>query len=313
MLPDLPDGPISHYDSYGRERVPTYLVPLDPECKIPVVYEELWGSQVMEPESGRYNMSRSPQDVVDAAYDEVLSTVNQATMFDIDPAGRLMMLLTDDVTGLPYWKTVDSPAENLALYQKLMKDGCFTPTANTELDTGVASQLSTDGFGYLVCGDGDADIPDNEDYLRAASFVAGAGDKTGRFNVDLLIYLNNRLDINDVIWSPNKKEVTIHYYDFQSFDYDRDFTHSGTIATLLQPVDDNDPDETDFSVVDTLIYEKIFTDDWPDGVAGVDMDTPIVNFVRAVDDSLAIIYYIHNYAVPENPVEPVEEPVYVTE
>ena len=309
---ELPgDSGVSHYDSYGRERLPTYLIPLDPECKIPVTYESTWGSHVMEAESGRFNISRSPQAVMDAAYAEVLNTINQASEFALDPAGRLMMVLLDE-DGLPYWKTIDSPSENLALYQKLLWDGCFTATADVALTQ--MAQLSADGFDYLVCADDAvAEDPDDEDFLRAAAFLAGAGDKTGRITVDLVAYLNNRLAVNDIIWTANKKEIqSIGYYDFQGFAYDRSGTHFNTVATLLQPHTEN-PAETQFdTTLAVYIYDKIFTHDWPTGntSAAADMNTPIVNFVRAADDSLAIIYYIHNYAVPVNPVEPVTEPVY---
>lgn len=308
VLPGPPD--VSHYDSYGRERLPTYLIPLDPECKIPVTYESTWGTHVMEAESGRFNISRSPQAVMDAAYEEVLNTINQASQFDLDPAGRLMMVLLDE-EGAPYWKTIDSPSENLALYQKLLWDGCFTATADIALTN--AAQLTADGFDYLVCADETvAEEPDDEDFLRAAAFLAGAGDKTGRITVDLLVYLNNRLGVNDIIWTANKKGIeSIGYYDFQGFAYDRNATHFYTFATLLQPISEAE-NETQFEITVVDIYDKIFTHDWPTGLisSDVDMDTPIINFVRAADDSLAIIYYIHNYAVPVNPVEPVVEPVY---
>ena len=52
-LPD-PNG-IYYYDSYGRKRIPTYLIPLDPECNIPDIYADSWGTEVIETDSGSYN------------------------------------------------------------------------------------------------------------------------------------------------------------------------------------------------------------------------------------------------------------------
>jgi len=115
---------VHYYDSYGRERIPTYLIPLDPECNIPDIYADSWGTEVIETDSGRFNLARSPQSVLNAAYEEVLSIFNQAQAFSLDPAGRIVVDLTkiDDAgEAQPYSKTIDSPLENLALYQRLMQ------------------------------------------------------------------------------------------------------------------------------------------------------------------------------------------------
>lgn len=93
-----------------------------------------WTDLIDEVEFGRLNLSRSPEAVLQAAFDEAISSINNADKVEIDAAGRL--LLTTDIyeefdTGLTceaklietVTKAIDSPLENLALYVKLMQDG----------------------------------------------------------------------------------------------------------------------------------------------------------------------------------------------
>ncbi|AEI14293.1 hypothetical protein Flexsi_0615 [Flexistipes sinusarabici DSM 4947] len=71
-------------------------------------------------------------------------------------------------------------------------------------------------------------------------------------------------------------------------------------------------------VYGTTIFDKRFGYNWPAGECSVgadsyypydnvDANTPIINFVRAADDALTIIDYIHNYELPAYPLEPVSE------
>jgi len=309
---------IGYYDSYGRERIPTYLIPLDPECNIPDVYADSWGTQVMEADSGRFNLARSPQAVMDSAYEEAIATCNQALAFSLDAAGRIVLELpTLDTSGEPttYLKTIDSPRENLALYQRVMQNGCLPATENIALSQGAVNLLNSSGMGHLVCGE--VNTPDSQDFLRAASFLGGAGDKTGRVTVDLVVYLNNRLEVNEIIWSANKQDVTIGYFNFQGASYNRGQTHFTSTADLLQPPPGNDPTvyPAYFDVVYNMsVYDKVFTNDWPNGGGNpVMMNTPVINFVRAADDATSIVNYIHNYALPTYPLPPVAEPIYPTE
>lgn len=96
----------------------------------------LWTDLVDEVHFGRLNLSRSPEAVLQAAFDEAINSINSEDTIEIsrDAAGRL--LLTKNVynetildeCGNPIYfglvdKAIDSPLENLALYVKLMKDG----------------------------------------------------------------------------------------------------------------------------------------------------------------------------------------------
>ncbi|MDW7771944.1 MAG: hypothetical protein SCH71_03545 [Desulfobulbaceae bacterium] len=89
---------------------------------------------IQEVSFGRLNLGRSPDAVLDHAFDEAITAINRAKDIALDASGRL--LLTTDVydefltnpDGTPVLietvtKAIDSPLENLALYVKLMKDG----------------------------------------------------------------------------------------------------------------------------------------------------------------------------------------------
>jgi len=101
----------------------------------------LWADLIDEVSFGRLNLSRSPEAVLQASFDEAINSINNADMIEIDATGRL--LLTTDIyaeiatavdTGSDdpicvaekietVTKAIDSPLENLALYVKLMQDG----------------------------------------------------------------------------------------------------------------------------------------------------------------------------------------------
>ena len=95
----------------------------------------LWADLVEEVGFGRLNISRSPQAVLQSAFDEAITSINSAVAIEIDAAGRLLLtrnvydpLLVDPDTGWPLLidtvkKAIDSPLENVALYVKLMQDG----------------------------------------------------------------------------------------------------------------------------------------------------------------------------------------------
>ena len=147
-------------------------------------------------------------------YEVITSIFNQAVTLDdspafsLDPAGRVVVQLpTTDDSGEPqtYLKTIDSPLENLALYQRLMQTGCLPPTDDMPDDEVCSdmskclldetkSLLTASLMEHLICTP-EVPIPEEvdkaKDFLRAASFMAGAGDKNGRIDVDILIYLNN--------------------------------------------------------------------------------------------------------------------------
>lgn len=154
---------------------------------------------VQEVEFGRLNLARAPQAVLDASFDEAISTLNAAKDIRIDASGRLMVTreiyyeFLTNADGTPLLeeteeKAIDSPKENLALYLKLMQDGhLITPAGErvpidfslnggipldqlAAIEDGPSSaprptididKMVSFGLGYLV----DAPDADIEDYI----------------------------------------------------------------------------------------------------------------------------------------------------
>jgi hypothetical protein len=203
---------------------------------------------------GRLNLGRAPDAVIAHGFDEAVNKMNSATDIELDPAGRLMLLI--DGT----WKTIDAPAENLALYVKMMLDGhwitldtdpvepgggggknggppdgngppegdgpsteprpvlgCFDVEGN---DTPLKDELDSLGIGGL-CDDTRTNLDlTNQELQLAASLLAAAADKSGTFTLDSVIYINSVYGINQT--GTLLDEVGLSYYfDFGGFSYGR--------------------------------------------------------------------------------------------
>jgi len=156
-----------------------YQVCLDPACTetaLTVDGEVPEGVTPIEVEFGRANVVRAPEKVTQHSLDEVLAKLAAATTITVDLAGRLV------IDGA----TVDSPLENLALYDALLSgDPKLTPEVMEKLPADVLT--------------------------LAAAALAGGADKTGTITVDFVVYQNVIMDIvnND------------QYYNYDDFDYDR--------------------------------------------------------------------------------------------
>lgn len=100
------------------------------ECEL----TEAMADWVQAVDFGRLNLGRSPESVLAHAFDEAINKLNLATAIRLDPSGRLVLTLPDAETGLLVDKTIDAPAENLALYVEMMIDGDWI-TEDTTTDT----------------------------------------------------------------------------------------------------------------------------------------------------------------------------------
>lgn len=290
--------PYEDYINSEGKKITVNLIPLDPECNIP----EKWGDMTVEVDSGRLALARTTDYVITDAYNETIAVINSAVWGDLnedgtpesppvtlDAAGRLLLTLLDG-DGNPYLKTVDSPRENLALYQRLMLTiqngkGCLEGISDN-----IAANLGN--LSHLACTATSDDS--KQDLLRAASFLAGAADKSGDITIDEVIYLNSILEINTIQEDGDNLVVT-GYFDFKdTFTYERSDAYAQVKSRLLQPGSELINDyPTTFTVDDNVsIYEKVFGVDWSNSLY------PIVNFVRSSDDALNVITYIHNYALP---------------
>ena len=138
-----------------------------------------------EVDLGRVSVARAPEKVLQHSLDEALSKLTAAgAVVSIDAAGRLT------VNGV----AIDSPLENLALYDKYMTTGSLP---------GVT-------------------LPAN---FNPAALLAAAADKTGNINVDTVVYMDSMLGINNL--------ATGTYYNFDTYNYDRYTTWKDATASVL--------------------------------------------------------------------------------
>lgn len=246
------------------------LVPTDSEGRVPDAYAYL----TQEVEIGRLNMARAGAKVLDKAYDEAIASINGAQAVSLDPAGRILLMLADGAE-----RTIDSPRENLALYREIMRTGYLTGLTRT--DMGPLEHLRAKGDG--------SDEIDPADLYRAACLLAGAADKFGDITLDMVIYVNNFLGIND--------PVAAAYFDFRGYTYHRGSVYAGVEQELL-----DDPVVIDgklyFGLRNRSIMAEVFGGaDYP--VEGDIVAPGAREFIKAADDSVHTIWFIHNWAAPE--------------
>lgn len=264
-------------------------IELDVECEL----TEDMATWVETVDFGRLNLGRAPEGVIAHAFDEAINKMNVATDMKLDPAGRLVLTLPDEETGDLVDKTIDAPAENLALYIKMMTDGDWI-TVNTNPivkggppegkgppeGDGPSSELrpvlNESAIALLAnlwfdLGNPDklnTDLTDAELTL-AASLLAAAADKTGRITLDKVIYINSVYGINQAGSLPGEVEDK-SYFDFSdysrlaAYSYDRATTYSGrgsveceefgsSYVWVLQPELDDDGEEVQNHFVTTCM------------------------------------------------------------
>lgn len=140
-----------------------------------------------EVDLGRLSVGRSPSKVLDHALDEALSKLTSPTaVIGLDAAGRLTV---DGVT-------IDSPLENLALYDVYMTTGSIP---------GVTLPA---GF-------------------NPASLFAAAADKTSTVIVDTVVYMNSILGINT--------ETSYYDFSTYNYDRYTTWKDAKAVVLVLQP------------------------------------------------------------------------------
>jgi hypothetical protein len=124
-----------------------------PTVTVGGVTYDVFGAEV---ELGRLSVGRAPEKVLTHSLDEALAKLTAAgAVVAVDSTGRLT------VNGV----TIDSPLENLALYDAYM--------------SGTLPSTLTLPAGF-----------------NPAALLAAAGDKTGTLSVDTVVYMNSILGIN---------------------------------------------------------------------------------------------------------------------
>lgn len=181
---------------------------------------------------GRLSGGRTKERNIRMHFDEVISKIKSSQWVGRDAGGRLTTAsgCTVDPDGEATlsgctWKVIDSPQENLALYQRILKYGHLqTDPLEEDLDAHGDPALPTQYHPALSGDDWDkflepvtsllpakhtdldacfADAPacsapqslTDEDFVLAAGSLGGAADKTGRITVDLVQYLNRIVKI----------------------------------------------------------------------------------------------------------------------
>ncbi|WP_305098505.1 hypothetical protein [Croceibacterium aestuarii] len=221
----------------------------------------------IEVEIGRLNVGRSPNSVLDNRAEEVVTLLADATALSTDAAGRLVVTSPDGSV-----KTIDAPLENLALYVALMTEGTIP---------GVTDLPGTD-FDFLV--DGQLTV---DDMIVATSLMAGAADKFTTLAPDAVAYMNAILGID----LASTGDVTYSNVDYSAYSYDRSDTYGDVKTTVLVKQADGSWVPTEVNVYDVVFGNADYS-----GTGTFDA------FATAVDDSRAVINYIHEYAIPADEV-----------
>ena len=271
---------------------------------------------VVEVDLGRLNLGRSPDDVLDARLEEVIGLLNEVDSegetITTDPAGRLLVTYEDTVTvldeeGYPVLdddgnvvqetviiaKTIDSPLENLAIYEALLTDGALL-SENTALSAEAIAALPTSlaGLADASVDAGDTDNIDDGDLSIAMTFLAAATDKTGTFSTDEIAYINTILGINLSEFEDDEGEGTGIYYsdiDYSDIVYDRSVFDLTT--TVLVETQDGVWTETPVNIYTAVFDGEAYV------VAPEDVAT-LADWTQAADDAREVIEFIHEYAVP---------------
>lgn len=288
----------------------------DPALDILCELTEEMTTWVESVDFGRLNLGRAPDAVLFHAFDEAINLINSASAFDLDPAGRIMMLIGTE------WKTIDAPAENLALYIKLMQEGHWITTDTSPIVRGgqpegkgppegdgpsaeprpvlSASAINLLGqIGYSNLGDAN-NVLSNHDLLLAASLLAAAADKTGTMTLDKVIYINSIFGINQIGTLPG--EVSgVTYFDFRGFAYDKAEVYGSQRGSMecrsafgngylwvLRPADATGLLWVS-DCMNTLSEVHHLRGNEAMNVRG---------FVQAADDALQVLEYIHEFRVP---------------
>lgn len=229
-------------------------------------------------EFGRLNIVRSPQNVLDQALVEALKTLDPdegSVNIRLDFCGRLSAFTAAGEDGVLI-KTIDSPRENMALYQHIMNYGFTEDLAFLE------------GYGF-------------DPLLIAASCFAAGSDKTGTVNIDEVVYINGFMDIGGNLLD----EVGNEYFNFTSFSYDRFKVyehryiqfHVWGYESWIPTIDEDGYSESPY----IFSIGKLLQGDYED-VFGIMIDVPewksgfgsnVTGFSVAVDDAVQVLDYIH--------------------
>lgn len=248
-----------------------------------------------EVEFGRLNIVRSPQDVLDQAFEEAMKTLTAPNaVITLDFCGRLTSTYDLMVEGelTRYTKTIDSPRENMALYQYLMK-WLFEPTDDGPNRLAFLGQ----------------DPYDFKPLQLAASCLAAGSDKTGEITLDEMVYINGFINCWGINPIENTHEYNFlgeqkRYFNFLDYDgvgstyrYNRREVYENRYIQFLvwnnvyYPIDENGNSASPaiFSIADYFETNGLFTSRW-----GTEETVDAAEgFALAADDAVQVLDFVH--------------------
>lgn len=293
------DGTVACTPSSSTE---SCAIPVDgATCGIQPGYE----AYAQEVDFGRTSVVRSPSSVLDSQLEDALVNLSTADCKSLDAAGRLVTSVVDDygvVTSAP----IDSPIQNLAIYRQLMLTGYLgTASSQVELPGGMGVQHVLD---------------------TAARSLGAASDKSGKVNVDMVVYLNQILGIAAESVSTYLPKVCIDYkaevqgvvkmvrkcyLNYGAYNFNR----AANFGALPYPayIASGSPHEGWFeylSVLDPTPTFGIAQGPIASAVPALTADpgfadSNIRGFAQAADDTRAVIDFMHTWPVPGDYATPV--------
>ncbi|WP_194136099.1 hypothetical protein [Salipiger mangrovisoli] len=294
-------------DTFNTEAQPVLVGvdPANPDDPFPIYFEEdaegdyelpaLMLPFVQEVELDRANVARAPASVMAHALEEALGKVETADEITTDTAGRIMYSTDGGAT----FATIDSPLENLALYQHLMTTSGGSAGAWPDV-TDTWEQPFLDLLG------GNMTDPDWD----PSALLGAAWSKEGKITLDALLYENTTLGVNVA----DSATGEVDYFDFSDpagelYDYDRQATYENVWLRWIV-IEGDDPKFAYGNVYDAVFDEQPWQDEMLVIVPGAtpEEDTfdavpallsGVNDFAQAADDTRAVIEFIHARSAEE--------------
>ncbi|OQW70068.1 MAG: hypothetical protein BVN35_18415 [Proteobacteria bacterium ST_bin11] len=279
-------------------------IPVDPAtCAVVVGYE----TYLQAVDFARMSVARSPDSVMDKQLADVLVNLSTAQCLTLDPAGRLVYSNPDSAdadgdgdTAELLSSAVDSPLQNLAIYREMVMKGALGTPA-------IALPKPFNGYTMLD---------------TAAKALGAAADKGGKIDLDLVIYLNQIMGLDQATTSTvlpkipltirqevqgSMQNVVKYFLDYGSYGYAR----ANTYTKLPYPanIPANQPISGCFDYL--TLYDDATTDDgaplfyidsagiYPTVFSGLPGFTEgnVGGFAQASDDARAVIDFMHSHPV----------------
>lgn len=219
--------------------------------------------EATEVEFGRLNIVRAPQAVLDQGFNEAMKVLAlPGAELSLDFCGRLVTTYMDGEEEIV--KTIDSPRENLAIYQYIMNN------------------MFTNRLAFMA---GKFDP-----MLVAASCLAAGSDKTGTIDIDEVVYVNGFMNCIGI--DPELDEAGKKYFNFTAFKYNRKQVYQPREIAFDIWEGNYDPVNPHIiSIYDYMEQNGLFTSRWEKGEN--EFETQVKGFQVASDDAVQVLDLVH--------------------